>query len=545
MSAVSSGNPPEKKKTAPVLRPAVSFVGTGPGDPGLITARAIEAIERAAVVVTSDPTHMELVDRYAQHGPQILDAQELGNTGRVRGRRLAALAGEYGRVVRLLCDDGILFAPTTDEAAACRRAGMSFEIVPGVGLPAGISAYTGTPLTDGRVRSVRLVAAGKTAHLDMTPHRNTGHVLAGSLVDIEDSVCGLIDAGWDPETEVVICSGGTTATQVTADTTLGALRRHVADLAEVSTPEERIVVLVGPGNALRQELEWFESKPLFGWQIIIPRTKEQGAATVEALAELGAVGTIVPTISVEPPRSPQKMERAMRGLVTGDYRWVGFTSVNAVRAVRNHLSTLGLDARCFAGIKIAAVGGVTAASLREIGIEPELIPSGEQSARGMLEDWPPYDPDLDPINRVLLPRADIATDTLIAGLQEMGWDVDDVTAYRTVRAAPPPAPIRESIKGGDFDAVLFTSSSTVRNMVGIAGKPHPRTIVACIGPATAKTAEEHGLRVDVLAPEANIGALITALADFARARRQEAKDNDETPLRPSQARTPARRRKRS
>ena len=110
-------------------------------------------------------------------------------------------------------------------------------------------------------------------------------------------------------------------------------------------------------------------------------------------------------------------------------------------------------------------------------------------------------PDLDPIDRVFLPRADIATETLVAGLQEMGWEVDDVTAYRTVRAAPPAAPVRDAIKNGSFDAVLFTSSSTVRNLVGIAGKPHPTTVVACIGPATAKTAEEHGLRVDVLAPE--------------------------------------------
>ena len=109
---------------------------------------------------------------------------------------------------------------------------------------------------------------------------------------------------------------------------------------------------------------------------------------------------------------------------------------------------------------------------------------------------------LDPINRVFLPRADIATETLVAGLIDLGWEVDDVTAYRTVRAAPPPAPTREAIKTGKFDAVVFTSSSTVRNLVGIAGKPHASTVIAVIGPATAKTAEEHGLRVDVLAPNA-------------------------------------------
>ena len=147
-------------------------------------------------------------------------------------------------------------------------------------------------------------------------------------------------------------------------------------------------------------------------------------------------------------------------------------------------------------------------------MKPDLVPSGEQSAAGLLEDWPPYDPVFDPIDRVFLPRADIATETLVAGLIELGWEVDDVTAYRTVRASPPPAETREAIKGGGFDAVLFTSSSTVRNLVGIAGKPHNVTVIACIGPATAKTAEEHGLRVDVLSPEPSVHRLAEALADF-------------------------------
>ncbi len=171
--------------------------------------------------------------------------------------------------------------------------------------------------------------------------------------------------------------------------------------------------------------------------------------------------------------------------------------MNAVKAVREKFEEYGLDARAFAGIKVAAVGEQTAKALVAFGVKPDLVPSGEQSAAGLLEDWPPYDPVFDPIDRVFLPRADIATETLVAGLIELGWEVDDVTAYRTVRASPPPAETREAIKGGGFDAVLFTSSSTVRNLVGIAGKPHNVTVIACIGPATAKTAEEHGLRVDV------------------------------------------------
>jgi uroporphyrinogen III methyltransferase/synthase len=184
---------------------------------------------------------------------------------------------------------------------------------------------------------------------------------------------------------------------------------------------------------------------------------------------------------------------------------------------------------------------VTASALREWGLEPDLVPSGEQSACGLLEDWPPFDEVLDPINRVFLPRADIATETLVAGLQEMGWEVDDVTAYRTVRAAPPAASIREAIKSGKFDAVVFTSSSTVRNLVGIAGKPHPSTVVACIGPATAKIAEEHGLRVDVLAPEASASSLVDALAEYGMGLAVAAAEVGECVVRPSARRASSRR----
>jgi uroporphyrinogen III methyltransferase/synthase len=281
------------------------------------------------------------------------------------------------------------------------------------------------------------------------------------------------------------------------------------------------LAVVGPTVALREQLSWFETKPLFGWNILVPRTKEQSGSTIARLASYGATAEVVPTISVEPPRTPQQMERAVKGLVTGRYEWVGFTSVNAVKAVREKFAEFGLDARAFAGLKIAAVGGVTAGALREWGLEPDLVPTGEQSAQGLLEAWPPFDEVLDPINRVFLPRADIATDTLVAGLQDMGWEVDDVTAYRTVRAAPPPAPVREAIKGGQFDAVVFTSSSTVRNLVGIAGKPHARTIVACIGPQTAETAREFGLRVDVQPDEARVPALVDALAAHAARLRAE------------------------
>jgi uroporphyrinogen III methyltransferase/synthase len=280
----------------------------------------------------------------------------------------------------------------------------------------------------------------------------------------------------------------------------------------------RVALCIGAGVSQRDKLGWWENRPLYGWKVLVPRTKEQAGAMSDRLRGFGAVPVEVPTIAVEPPRTPTQMERAIKGLVTGRYEWIVFTSTNAVRAVREKFEEFGLDARAFAGVKIACVGESTADAVRAFGINPELVPSGEQSSEGLLADFPPFDDVLDPINRVLLPRADIATETLAAGLRDIGWEIDDVTAYRTVRAAPPAAEIRDAIKSGGFQAVCFTSSSTVRNLVGIAGKPHAKTVVACIGPQTAATAIEFGLRVDVQPETASVPALVDALAVHATER---------------------------
>ena len=314
-------------------------------------------------------------------------------------------------------------------------------------------------------------------------------------------------------TPLVVTTGGSGTGQKSVAAKLAAVAEKTAGLEAVSGP---VVATVGAAVDKRARLSWWESRPLFGWRVLVPRTKDQAGEMSDRLRAYGAVPVEVPTIAVEPPRSPAQMDRAIKGLVTGRYGWIVFTSTNAVKAVREKFAELGLDARAFAGVKVACVGESTADAVRAFGIVPELVPSGQQSSEGLLADFPPYDDVFDPINRVLLPRADIATETLAAGLVERGWEIDDVTAYRTVRAAPPPAPVREAIKGGGFDAVCFTSSSTVRNLVGIAGKPHAKTVVAVIGPATAASAQEFGLRVDVQPETAAVGPLVDALAALRR-----------------------------
>lgn len=521
----------------------VAFVGAGPGDAGLMTVRSLEFLAAADVVVIDQVAREAVVNRHCREDVEVIDAghgdhgQPLTHAMRAKLVVKAAKSASGGLVVRLMDGDPAMFNGLAEEALACQKAGIGFDIVPGVSAVSAVPAYAGIPLTSSSSPAVHVISANDR-HVDWAASvaESVTVVLLGQPDDLGTALGKLLAAGRPADSPVALTERGTTIRQATRVTTLGGVAKVMKTL------EFPALAVVGSTVALRENLSWFETKPLFGWNVLVPRTKEQSGSTIARLESFGATAEVVPTISVEPPRTPQQMERAVKGLVTGRYEWIGFTSVNAVKAVREKFEEFGLDARAFAGLKIAAVGGVTAAALREWGIVPDLVPSGEQSAHGLLADWPPFDEVLDPINRVFLPRADIATDTLVAGLQEMGWEVDDVTAYRTVRAAPPAAHIREAIKGGQFDAAVFTSSSTVRNLVGIAGKPHPSTVIACIGPATAKTAEEHGLRVDVLAPEASSDSLVDALADYGLGLAAAAAEAGEPVLRPSAKKSASRRR---
>jgi len=518
----------------------VSFVGSGPGDPELLTVRAVDLLRQAEIVVTETPEHAALVEAFCA-GAEVVDGgfgqdgQPLTHAGRAKVIVKQAKTGK--RVVRLMAGDPFVYASGPEEAQACVKANVGFEIVPGVSSVTAVPAYAGVPLTDKKHREVAVVNCSE-AKIDWTQYADDRTlVLLSAVSSIADVAAALVAAGRSAETPVAMTRVGTTTEQETVVSTLGRIGTD-ARAARMAPPA---VTVVGDVVDLRAALSWFETKPLFGWRVLVPRTKEQAGALSARLRGYGSVPEEVPTISVEPPRNPLQMDKAIRGLVEGRYEWIAFTSVNAVKAVREKFDEYGLDARAFSGLKIAAVGEKTAAAIEAWGLRADLVPSGEQSAAGLLEDWPPYDDLLDPINRVFLPRADIATETLVAGLLDLGWEVDDVTAYRTVRATPPPAPTREAIKTGKFDAVVFTSSSTVRNLVGIAGKPHASTIIAVIGPATAKTAEEHGLRVDVLAPKPSVEAVVDALADFGASRRAAMLEAGQPVTKPSERRPSARR----
>ena len=518
----------------------VIFVGAGPGNPDLLTVRAREVLGRTAVALTdpqvldgvravvgselaapedvlkaADDAYERLCAEAKANGarrrpprppaPTAADIREVSGAPEKIAQQLADEVAVGHDVIRLVAGNPLNNEAVLAEIQAVANAGVEFQVVPGMSVPstvpvfAGIalgSTYTETDITSGNVDWDQLAQAPQPL------------VLQATALDLPKISVELSDRGISATTPVSVTVNGTTRLQRTHDATLGTLGKLDADL------QGSLVVTLGKGVDDRSKYSWWENRALYGWRVLVPRAKEQAGPMSTRLAGHGAIPQEVPTISVEPPRNPQQMERAVKGIVEGRYLWVVLTSVNAVSALWEKITEFGLDARSFAGVRIAAVGTKTAAAIRELGITPELLPSPtQQNAAGLVEVFPEYDEDLDPVGRVLLPRADIATDVLVDGLANLGWEVEDIVAYRTVRAAPPSAEIRDMIKSGGFDAVCFTSSSTVRNLVGIAGKPHQRTIIACIGPMAAATARELGLRVDVQPEIAGVDELVDALAE--------------------------------
>lgn len=525
--------PAKSPKVAPGL---VAFVAAGPGDVELLSVRSVELLRGAQVVVT-DPAAAAVAGLYANERTQVTAAVDDSGaplTPAARARLLVEASKSGQSVVRLFAGDGTNDAALATEVAAINKAGLPFEIAPAASALFATPAYAGFMLTGATVKNVALLDV--EAITDWAPYAaaDTALVLTNTTTKLPAVAKALVAAGRDAQTPVAVIHHGTSVDQESAVATLGEL----AAASRVAGNLSDGTVYISSTIAQREHMSWFENRPLLGWRILIPRTRDDIEDAVEILRRLGAICVEVPTISVEPPRTPQQMERAIHSIETGRYEWVAFTSPHAVRAVKEKLDEYGLDTRTFAGMKVAAIGESTLAALEAIGIRPDLVPAADQTTSALLEEWPEFSSHEDPINRVFIPKADVATEVLTEGLTARGWEVEDVVAYRTVRAAPPAADIRDAIKTGGYDAVLFTSASTVRNLVGIAGKPHASTVIACIGPATADAAEEHGLRVDVQASDPTVGSLIATLADYVVSMRVQ---NEDPLWRPSRRKAAARR----
>ncbi|MFL6159901.1 MAG: SAM-dependent methyltransferase, partial [Marmoricola sp.] len=313
----------------------VSYVGAGPGDPDLLTVRAVELLKDAEIVITELPEHETLVRGLlgipepvepedadgepvdvptGPEGPVFVDGgfgedgQPLTHASRAKVVIKQAKTGK--RVVRLMAGDPFLYASGPEEAQACTKAEIGFEVVPGVSSVNAVPAYAGIPLTTKNHRELTVLSCSG-ASIDWSRYVDRPTlVLLSAVGTIAEIARDLVAAGRSPQTPVSMTRTGTVTTQRTLVSTLA----NIAADARAARMEAPAVTVVGQVVDLRDQLSWFENKPLFGWRVLVPRTKEQAASLSTRLRKFGSEPEEVPTISVEPPRNPQQMDKAVRGL---------------------------------------------------------------------------------------------------------------------------------------------------------------------------------------------------------------------------------------
>jgi uroporphyrinogen III methyltransferase/synthase len=488
----------------------VFLIGAGPGDPRLITVKGLAYLREADVVVYDRLVAPALL-REARADAELINVGKVPEHHPVPQEEINALlvakARAGKRVARLKGGDPFVLGRGGEEADALARAGVAFEVVPGVTSAIAVPAYAGIPVTQ------RGVAAGFRV---VTGHRNSEFGIQNSKFKIQNRkskigetlivlmgvenlstiVGDLLEGSWARETPAALIADGTTPRQRTVVGTLG----DIAVKGEgVSAPA---VLVVGEVVQLRERLQWFENRPLFGRRVVVTRAQEQAADLTQQLEALGAEVVEFPTIAIAPLEDCSALDAALERVAADEYAWLGFTSANGVEAVWARLNALGRDARAFAGARLAAIGPATSAGLARRGLVADFVPRVFRSE--VVATTLPIVPG----DRVLLPRANLASETLPEGLRARGAQVDEVIAYRVVPANTPPV----ELTAGDI--ITFTSGSTVEHFIAQVGADALRDCrVVCIGPATAEAARRLGIRVDAAAEEHTGAGLVKAVVE--------------------------------
>ncbi len=496
----------------------VYLVGAGPGDPGLLTLKGKECLEQADVVLYDYLANPVLL----QYAPATAQRLYIGRRGRGQyqeqadiNRLLIERAKEGNVVVRLKGGDPFVFGRGGEEAEAMAAAGVEFEIVSGVTAAVAVPAYAGIPVTH---RTLASTVTFVTGHEDPTKPATLLEWpklanVSGTLVfmmgmkNLPSIVAHLLAEGRASDTPVAAIRWGTKADQ---QTIVGTLADIVAK-AEAARLEPPTVIVVGEVVRLRGQLNWFEAKPLFGKRIVLTRAQEQAKEFSQLLAAYGAEPVEVPTIQIVPPASWQALDEAIIRL--GTYQWLIFTSVNGVGPFMDRLHVAGKDVRALASLRLCAIGPRTAQALKTYGLTADLVPA-EFQAEGVIAALAQVGIQG---NRILIPRAEVAREILPEQLRELGAVVDVIPVYRTIVPTVDVASLTQQLQDGRVAALTFTSSSTVRNFVELFGGQEAvrrlvaQVAIACIGPITARTAEEHGLTVTIMPAENTLPALAEAI----------------------------------
>lgn len=505
----------------------VYLVGAGPGDPGLITLRGKYLLERADVVVYDYLANRRLL-RHAPSSAQLVYAGKHGggehaHTQEEINQMLIDFAREGKCVVRLKGGDPFLFGRGGEEVEELARHGIVFEVVPGVTSATAAATYAGIPITH---RGYTASVAFLTGHED--PNKPTSNIDwpkiatgVGTIVifmgvkNLPQIVKNLIENGRSPETPVAVVRWASTPEQHSVVGTLAT----IADVVRNAGVKPPALIVVGEVVSLRDSINWFEKRPLFGKRIIVTRTRDQASELVAGLEEAGASCFECSTINIEPVDDYRSLDEALERI--NEYHWILFTSLNGVRFFFKRLYGKGMDARDLKGPDIATVGKSTADLLLEFGVNADLIPpvfTGEGLAQSLL--------DLGVEGRnILLPRALTGREILPETLRGAGAQVTVAPVYRNVPTQGRTDELRAELESGRVDLVTFTSSSTVKNFLNMVATENQQELerllagvkIAAIGPITAKTVTDSGLRVDIQPDVYTIPAMIRAIVDHFRA----------------------------
>ncbi|MBI2931677.1 MAG: uroporphyrinogen-III C-methyltransferase [Planctomycetes bacterium] len=474
----------------------VYFVGTGPGDPGLITHRGLELLRRADVVVYEKPSHNSLLLHARSDARRIGVGRNGTHAGRSQRRVCRLIARQVHKgcmIVRLKSGDPFIFGRGPEEVEWLAARQIPFEIVPGVTAALASAAYAGIPLTHrDHASNVTLVTGllKEGTALAKVPQSGTLAIYM-AVKTLPRTMRMLVEQGWDPETPAALIEWGTTPRQRLVVGTVGTL----AEKAREARMHPPAVAIVGRVVTLRQALTWFEARPLLGVRIIVTRARDQAGDFASRLIDLGAEVIDYPTIEIKPVPRWRPVDAVLRDIAR--YDAVLFTSQNTVPIVFERLEHLGMDARALAGVRVGVVGPATAATLKRHGIRPDWM-AGEFTVAALGKK---IAADLPPGARVLHPGADRRSPLLEKELVKAGVQVRNLDVYRICRPGR-----RTPVKAADL--VTFASAQTARNFAALSKLRPP---AACIGPVTSQAARELGFRVVAQAKPYTIPALIEAI----------------------------------
>ncbi len=496
----------------------VYLVGAGPGDPGLITMKGVQCLREADVVVYDRLVNHQILDHADNEAERIYVGKMPGSKAMEQEEindLIVGRAKDGANVVRLKGGDPFVFGRGGEEVQALAEAQVPFEVVPGVTSAIAAPAYAGIPLTHRGMASSFTVVSGAEDPSRDTPGTDWSAIArSGSTLVVlmgwearERVFESLIDAGMDPSTPAALVQWGSTPRQRKIVSTL----RSIAEEGEKAGISAPVVAIIGDVVRLHEQGAWFDRSPLFGKRVLVTRSRKQASVLVKLLQREGAQPVELPAIEISPIPDNTALGAALKKV--DSYHWVVFTSTNAVEILFAGMKSLGMDTRDLGGAKVAAIGKSTASVLGQQGIRPDILPD-EFTSEGLITAMASVDLAG---KRVLLPRGTLADEMLPRGLENLGYEVDDVGVYTTTVPAGSAGKARELLVHGRVDVATFTSASTVANLLDLLDGDLgllDGIRVGCIGPVTAAAARERGLDIAFVAQEHTIEGLVDSLREF-------------------------------